>query len=113
MKQRLNLMQTKINGVVREIMKIEKASKSALRELNEKVGDFTVNQQIEALKLDFDSTKAIIDYLDEISKDIIQNLGEFLGASVQQKESGDRRNSNHNFFKRYKINVFAVPKGCR
>jgi lon-related putative ATP-dependent protease len=105
--QNLAKVQEKINNVVREIVRLDREAQSGIRELNEKIGSFIVNRYIEEIKSDYQENKEILKYLDDVSKDIITNINEFLIQTRKEteKDGDDGRITDH--FKKYEVNVIV------
>ena len=105
--QNLAKVQEKINNVVREIVRLDREAQSSIRELNEKIGSFIVNRYIEEIKSDYQENKEILKHLDDVSKDIITNINEFLMQTRKEteKDGDDGRITDH--FKKYEVNVIV------
>ena len=105
--QNLAKVQEKINNIVREIVRLDREAQSSIRELNEKIGSFIVNRYIEEIKSDYQENKEILKHLDDVSKDIITNINEFLMQTRKEteKDGDDGRITDH--FKKYEVNVIV------
>jgi lon-related putative ATP-dependent protease len=105
--QNLAKVQEKINNVVREIVRLDREAQSSIRELNENIGSFIVNRYVDEIKSDYQENKEILKYLDDVSKDIITNINEFLMQTRKEteKEKDDGRITDH--FKKYEVNVIV------
>jgi len=102
---RLASVQEKINTVVREVVRLDREVQQAVRQLNEKIASFIVNRYINEVKSDYKKNSELLKYLDEVSKDVITNIDEFLTQTRKEteKESDGPGSSDH--FKRYQVNV--------
>jgi len=102
---RLAAVQEKINTVVREVVRLDREAQQAIRHLNEKIASFIVNRYINEIKSDYKKNSELLKYLDEVSKDIVTNIDEFLVQTRKEseKESDGPGSSDH--FKRYLVNV--------
>jgi lon-related putative ATP-dependent protease len=102
---RLATVQEKINTVVREVVRLDREAQQAVRQLNEKIASFIVNRYINEIKSDYKKNSELLKYLDEVSKDVITNIDEFLTQTRKEteKESDGPGSSDH--FKRYQVNV--------
>ncbi|NTV84894.1 MAG: AAA family ATPase, partial [Bacteroidales bacterium] len=102
---RLATVQEKINTVVREVVRLDREAQQAVRQLNEKIASFIVNRYINEVKSDYKKNSELLKYLDEVSKDVITNIDEFLTQTRKEseKESDGPGSSDH--FKRYQVNV--------
>ncbi len=103
--QLLEAIQEKINLVVRELMKMDRDSQQQVRDLNEQIASYIVNRYINELKSDYRDYAAIIKYLERVSADVIDNIGEFLTHTRKQAENENNRPEGANHFKRYEVNV--------
>ncbi|GAB4362820.1 MAG: ATP-binding protein [Calditrichia bacterium] len=106
--ERIGHMQEKIGETVRQVVKIERELQQEIRQMNEEIATFIVTRYITELQVNFKETKAVVDYLDRVSNDLITNIGEFLKYSEREGERPAVRPGSHpDHFRRYEVNVIV------
>jgi lon-related putative ATP-dependent protease len=104
--RKLALVQEKINGVVREVVKLDRETQQSIRELNEKIASYIVNRHTKELKSEYKTHPEVIDYLDSVTEDIITNIGDFLSQTKKDTDKDADGSIPDDHFKRYEVNVF-------
>jgi len=88
MKERINEKLTQIQleavDVIRKIRELEKEAREQAVKLDNRIGLFTVGFRIDDLKEKYKDYPKIIKYLDDLKKDILENIDEF-----REEEAGD------------------------
>ncbi len=103
--QRIQMLENKIAETVRALTRMDMEAQKSLNTLNERVASFVTEQYVNALKEKYRNHAQILHYLDNVSRDIINNINEFLSEVEKeaQKPTVDLERRSH--FKRYKVNV--------
>jgi lon-related putative ATP-dependent protease len=102
---RLAEVQKKINSVVREVVRLDREAQQTIRQLNEKIASYIVNRYINEIKSNYKKNSDLLNYLDEVSKDIITNIDEFLTQTRKESEKEGDGAISSDHFKRYQVNV--------
>lgn len=112
---RLAIIQDKINAAVREVVRLDREAQQAIRRLNEKIAAYIVNRYISEIKSDFKKVDEVVKYLDEVGRDIITNINDFLSQTRKESEQEGEAVSSVDHFKRYQVNVLidnSLTKGA-
>ncbi len=112
---RIALIQEKINAAVREVVRLDREAQQAIRRLNEKIAAYIVNRYISEIKSDFKKVDEVVKYLDEVGRDIITNINDFLAQTRKETEQEGEAVSSVDHFKRYQVNVLidnSLTKGA-
>lgn len=76
-------VQIKAIQMVRKIQNAEKEMKARIKELENKIGLFAVGYLIDELKERYSTLEPVVRYLNEVQKDILDNLDEFRGGEEE------------------------------
>lgn len=76
-----NEIQRRIRRSIRQVRQNEQEAKSAIRDLEKRMGSFAIRPLFEQLKEKYADFPQICSYLDEVHEDIISNLDEFKEGS--------------------------------
>lgn len=108
-------IQRDIRSAMREVRQYEKETKSAIRELEKRMGSFAIRPLIEQLQEKYEGFPDIQEYLENVHEDIIGQLERFKtgedegpqaqGAQLQLALLGG--GSQDDQFKRYQVNLFV------
>ncbi|MDW7650174.1 MAG: ATP-binding protein [Bacillota bacterium] len=79
-----NEIQLKAIQVMRKIQNAEKEMKAKIKELENKIGLFAVGYLIDELKERYSKEESVVSYLEEVQKDILDNLDEFRGGDDEE-----------------------------
>lgn len=113
--KRIALIQEKINAAVREVVRLDREAQQAIRRLNEKIAAYIVNRYISEIKSEFKKVDEVIKYLDDVGRDIITNINDFLSQTRKESEQEGETVSPTDHFKRYQVNVLidnSLTKGA-
>lgn len=113
--KRIALIQEKINAAVREVVRLDREAQQAIRRLNEKIAAYIVNRYINEIKSEFKKVEEVIKYLDDVGRDIITNINDFLSQTRKETEQEGESISSVDHFKRYQVNVLidnSLTKGA-
>ncbi len=112
---RVAKIQEKINAAVREVVRLDREAQKALRRLNEKIASYIVTRYINEVKSEFKKNCEVLKYLDEVGRDIITNINDFLSQTRKESEQEGEAASSVDHFKRYQVNVLidnSLTKGA-
>lgn len=91
-RERLNIeknithVQKKLQTMIREATRLDRAAEEELQQLNEGTARFIVEANFDDLKEEFKGNNAILKYLNDVIKDIVQNVPAFLNISSADKD---------------------------
>ncbi len=103
--QRIQLLENKIAETVRALTRMDMEAQKSLKTLNERVAGFVTQQYVDELKEKYQEHKQIIRYLENVSRDIINNITEFLTEVEKEEQKAPVEMERRSHFKRYKVNV--------
>ena len=83
--ERSNLVQEQIFQALAEIKVIERESEKRIEEWQANIALMTINVHINSIKANYKRNKKIGNYLDNIKKDILKNITQFLAPEVDPK----------------------------
>jgi lon-related putative ATP-dependent protease len=109
MRQAIEGLQGELEGLVRRVPDWERKHREAVRALNHEVTKFAVDRMIEEIRNLYRDLPAVLEYLEEVERDIVENSDDFLPqarsaigvAALENGEPGTRS------FRRYQVNVFV------
>jgi len=101
-------LQSKINEVLTRIRKLEKGAKQKLQDLDKEIALFAIGHLLQDLRDAYGEFPKVLNYLDQVEKDIIENLEDFRqvekpAMAIPGLEALQRPVS----FDRYKVNVLV------
>ncbi|HTR47069.1 MAG TPA: ATP-binding protein, partial [Verrucomicrobiae bacterium] len=106
----------RLQNVMRKLQKCEQEGREKLHELNHSVASFAVSHLIDEVRKRYSDVTEIVSYLDDVEKDVIQHVDEFLGpqehplaAMMGISLPGEAKGSS--FFRRYRVNVIVEHDG--
>ena len=114
----LNQAQENLEAAVRDVPKWEKEQREQISDLDERFAKAAVGHLIEDLKKKYKGFKPVRDYLDDVCRDIIENVSLFLDEEEEQApggaEGGDEQPVNvlnkqktEGPLRRYKVNILV------
>ena len=109
-KQDIAELEQQLQEVMREAPHWEREHREKLRELNRSVTEFVVGHMIEELRGRYTEMPAVVAYLDDVRKDVVENSDDFIGREEQGAEAAiamamRREPSGPPSFRRYQVNV--------
>ncbi len=87
LKAEVEVLQEQLQKVLQQMPKLEREIRQRLRELNEEVAGFVLNELMEEYLAKYADLPAVVTFLQAIQKDVSENLAGFLNAR-QQAEGG-------------------------
>jgi lon-related putative ATP-dependent protease len=110
-------LQEKIQGTLREIPQVEQDGREKLRQLNNEVTIFAVGHLMDDLRKKYLDLPDVVKFLDEIRKDVLENVDEFLSPAEKNplaammgipQPYGPQGSA---YFRRYQVNVLVDHSG--
>lgn len=110
-KETYHVLQHELNEVVHQVRKLEIEALNDLEELKGRVASSVVDVAMKDLKDQFSDYAKVIDYLEQVHKDILENVDLFRA----EDEGEDEEDEVHEFpadeeFRRYRVNVLVDHK---
>jgi len=112
--ENISLIQSEIDGSIREINKINQSMGSEIEKLMQEVALFVVKQRIDVIRDEYKACSDILTYLDEVQSDILENVQDFI-ASQEPKSpmEGLMFPAAKPSFLRYQVNVLVDQKDLK
>ena len=102
----VEVLQEKLEHVIRQFHQRKRDSKQKIRELNREVAMSAVGMIIDEVKIKYKKLPAVCEYLDTFQLDVIENTYDFL--NVEAKAAGDKDAIvDVEFFGRYEVNLLV------
>ncbi|MDI3534912.1 MAG: hypothetical protein PWQ82_1277 [Thermosediminibacterales bacterium] len=107
-------VQLQMDETMRKIRTLENQAKEEISTLEKKIVLTVIRPDIEYMKRRYEKFPRVVEYLDEIQKDVIQHLDRF--KIKDDKDSALpwflTEPRDESFFIRYKVNLFVNNSGC-
>ena len=104
----IDQVQNKLSAAVKEVTLLENKTQEKLLKLNEAVARYAVSKKIESLRKKYDYSEEISEYLDEVEKNIIANVGDFVSRKEEKGNLlGLQIPQSQPSFTKYKVNVIT------
>ncbi len=114
--QELNEKQAELEEAVRSVPKWEQEQREAIKKINEEGAKFAVGHPISELKKKYKKIADVVSYLNNMEKDIIENVEMFLSNEKNTEEEENIPPSvlvkriNQIISKRYQVNILVKNK---
>ena len=101
-------LQDEIKTTLRQVKTLEKTADRKMRELDRQVGLFSVGQLIEDLKEKYAEMPRVLDHLEDVQRDILENLSDFRSEpDAQQQVLFPPGGGKEEAFRKYEVNVLV------
>ena len=103
-------LEDELGDVLRQVPHWQRETRSRLRDLNREVVRAAVGHLIDELRHRFEPLAAVVRYLDDVERDVVQRAPEFLAPTAQaegQSELGGTPTRDGGPFRRYGVNVLV------
>ena len=106
---KIEALQKELEAILEKAPKSDKQRRARLSALNEEIAEIAVREALEDLKPAFADVPEVAAYLDAAGKDLIRNVGLFLGPSGDENEivKQPTDTSRDPRFRRYMVNVMV------
>ena len=113
-KARMEGLQEKLEAIVKQVPRWESEARARIRELDQDVAAFAIAHLLDELKERWGDLAAVPDYLDEVARDVADNVADFLGDGENDEAKPRRRHSRSGEarFRRYRVNVLVNNGGA-
>lgn len=105
-KKKQEILHEQLNLVSREVRKLEKGAQQKLMELETETARYTINPRIEELKEKYKAFPAVLKYLVEVEKDMIDNVDDFKERKDVEILPGLKLPERPSALFKYQVNVF-------
>jgi len=100
-------LEKELEHVVRQLPKLEKERRDAVRQLNRETARLAVDQLTQEAKSGFADLPRLSEHFDAVRTDLIDNIAAFVGKA--EEEEGEAPARPVNPFDRYDVNVLVTP----
>ncbi|WP_455204414.1 Lon protease family protein, partial [Kaarinaea lacus] len=98
-------LQDKLSNLIRQEPRWQRELRNQLKKLNLEVATFAVEHLIEDLKGNYEDVSEVSDYLDQVQKDVVDNVEDFLrqdDRNIVVKQDDDNAS-----YRRYQVNLLV------
>ncbi len=106
-KKKQEILYEKLNLVSREVRKLEKTAQQKLSELETETAKYTIEPRIEELKEKYKTFPSVLKYLDDVQKDMIDNIDDFKEKKEVEILPGVKLPERLSSLFKYQVNVFV------
>jgi len=106
----MEALEGELADLIHSIPKWEKETREKIRDLIRNITQLAVGHQIEELKKRWENLPDVLDYLDQVSTDVVENANNFMAqeqSGGMLKLGGQANTSGGDAFSRYKVNVMV------
>jgi lon-related putative ATP-dependent protease len=106
-------LQNETSGIIRKIREVETEAEEAVLEWEHQIALYAVGIHIDDLKAKYRLYPFIIEYLDNVKKDILENIEQFVGNDSEDQAQSilyqlmTRKGREENPYDRYKVNLLV------
>jgi len=111
---RREALQQDINGFLRQVRDINKASRDRVNEMNRRVGMYVVGMKIESIKEQHTGLPEVLSYLENVQDYILSRLEDFTEDGQKQESSSPTKSSPDppaDPFLKYRVNIVVDNTG--
>jgi lon-related putative ATP-dependent protease len=112
----MEALQERLETTLKQIPQWERESRARVRELDQEVVSFAISHLMDELKERWSDIATVLSHLDEVARDIADNVGDFVEEEDEPKASRRRRAATgEGGVRRYRVNVLvsnAEAKGA-
>lgn len=109
-----NQLEPEVLDFARKVRVIENDTKQKLSDLQAKIGNYVLNQELASLLKDYSKQKNIVEYLHNVKNHILENLNDFLPDETEDDSQNENANvvlsahlRKHDPHLQYRVNVFV------
>ena len=109
-------LQEEVKSAIRQARNLEKGANQGVQDLDQEVALYVVEPMIDDLKAKYEACAEVVGYLDEVQKDILENLEQFRSdpqEQEQQSPSFRMPGAEQLPFRRYEVNVLVDNSGLK
>jgi lon-related putative ATP-dependent protease len=115
LKAEVEVLQEQLQKVLYQMPKLERDIRERLRELNQEVSGFVLNELMDDLQQKYSDLPPVIEFLGAVRTDVSENLPSFLNARAKANEAADgapppplpNGASSSPFLRRYSVNLLV------
>lgn len=115
LKTEVEVLQEQLQKVLYQMPKLEREIRNRLRELNQEVSGFVLDELMEDFYQKYAELPAVVTFLQSVQKDVSENLAEFLNAKAKAQEASNNSSStplpdglaDSPLLRRYSVNLLV------
>ena len=112
-KKSIEELEKQLQSAVQNFPKLLQQTREKVRTLNEETASFAVGHMIDRLKTLFSDIDEVVSYLDEVGKDVVENVDTIMGASDGSGDQSDEpKPRSEDAFRRYRVNLVVDHSGA-
>ena len=112
-KKSIEELEKQLQSAVQNFPKLLQQTREKVRTLNEETASFAVGHMIDRLKTLFSDIDEVVSYLDEVGKDVVENVDTIMGASDGSGDQSDGpKPRSEDAFRRYRVNLVVDHSGA-
>jgi lon-related putative ATP-dependent protease len=108
-------LQIELQKIVRQVPSWQREVQERLKELNQEVAEFAINGLMDEMREKYSSHEEIVEYLNDVQKDVVENAQDFLPQEGQEQNVMDalrqramqRAGGGPTAMRRYQVNVLV------
>ncbi|WP_373070385.1 AAA family ATPase [Sulfurimonas sp.] len=97
-----------VKDELRKVSQLSKEQQTELKEYDKKVAEQAVGSLIDEVKQKYEENKKIVEYLDELQKDVIKNTQDFLLKPDNMNIPGFMKDYYTPSYEKYQVNLFIA-----
>lgn len=113
MEQSHDQLEDLLNGAMRRLREYERRTQADIERLDREVADFTISPLIQELREKYDTQEEVMVYLDEVRRDIIENVAIFRESGEGSAEDDSASLLDVPIYQRYRVNLLVDHAGTR
>ena len=111
----MEALQAMLEEVVKQVPRWERETRARIRELEQEVAAYAISHLMDEVKARWTDQAQVLSYLNEMARDISENVAEFLGKDEDGEDKPAprrRRGGRDTRFRRYRVNVLVDNAGA-
>lgn len=106
-------VQEALEAALRQARNADRAAAEALQQLDQRVASFAMQRMIEEMKEKYRSVAEVNDFIDQVQKDLLENLSQIRGESEggESQSAEPSRRSRQPLLRKYSVNVLVDNSG--
>lgn len=112
LRQAIDALQAELEALMRKVPDWERQHREAVRALNHEVTKFAVDHMIQEVQTLYRDLPAVVEYLEEVERDVVENAEDFMPQARQMAASAalEGGETASRSFRRYQVNVLVEHK---
>jgi len=108
-KKSIEQLEKQLQAVVQKFPAMLQEIREKVRKLNEDTASFAVGHMIDRLRSSFSDIPEVVEYLEEVGKDVVDNVETIMSSGEESGEQGGNGSKLQSLeaFRRYRVNLFV------